>query len=129
MSLLRNFPSRPNTSRILKLLQKQRAAALSGKLDDLGAQSKALELLLQDLEKYTEKPDQKPDSNFMSHLGQCSDLAKSNLALLAAGQNGVKAARLQLVAISSAQNQLSTYSGSGQKRDLISAPNRLEKRS
>ncbi|MEO0914599.1 MAG: hypothetical protein AAFY59_16730, partial [Pseudomonadota bacterium] len=116
-------------SRILKSLAQQRASLVSGRLDTLAPHTRLLQDVLSQIEGMGPTAGKTPDAKLSTLLEACKSAAEENLALLEASQKGVKAAQDHVRSITEAVEQLSTYSGTGERRNLVPSTPRMEKRS
>lgn len=124
MSFLRSRGGKAQIARLTRILDRQKTALLSGRVEDLVGQTEALGTILHTLETQTERASDLD----AALLDETLKKAKANLTLIQAGMDGVKAAQAQLAEIARAQTELTTYSGTGQRRDLLAQHQRLEKR-
>ncbi|QHQ36439.1 hypothetical protein [Algicella marina] len=129
MRLLGQFGPRAQLSRLRKLLGTQRQELRQGRLAALASGTQQLEALLDQIVELESKRSYRNDPAFTEALAECRIAAQSNLALLEASRAGLAAARKQLQDIETAGSQLSTYTGSGLKKNIIRTEPQVEKRS
>lgn len=103
------------------LLDKERAALLDGKLDQIGRMLKRKELLI-DVLNESDQPE-------IATLADLNTKVVRNQALLASALEGIQSVADRLVAMRRIKNSLDTYDAQGQRKEIdMPAKGKVEKR-
>lgn len=124
MNLLGTISPKRRAQAILDRLAEERALLIAGKLDQLGPINARLGSLLTELEQQ-----QSADPKLILLLEQVRKSASQNKGLIEASIKGLDVAKKRLAEIQSSRTMLNTYTGLGQRKEIVSKTSTHEKRS